>query len=80
MIWTMISKKITFDYKGGEYTQSFKIRGTNLPWTYECDVDWISVNPGASSLTIDVYYGGVDDEYYVAVMHEAVTDYNNFIE
>lgn len=34
--------------------------------------------PGASSLTIDVYYGGVDDEYYVAVMHEAVTDYNNF--
>lgn len=47
-------KKITFDYNGGEYTQNLKIRGTNLPWTYECDESWISIKTGAASLTIKV--------------------------
>lgn len=54
LIWTMVSKTIKFDYTGGTYTQNFNIRGTNLPWTYECDSTWIGLTPSASSITIDV--------------------------
>lgn len=51
----MISKTIKFDYNGGNYTQNFKIRGTNLPWTYECDVNWIGITSGATSLSLEVH-------------------------
>lgn len=50
----MASKKITFKYSGGEYTQNFSIRGTNLPWTWECDTDWLAITTGAMSLTVKV--------------------------
>lgn len=50
----MIYKTIKFDYNGGNYTQNFKIRGTNLPWTYECDVNWVRITTGATSLSIEV--------------------------
>ena len=49
-----MEKTIKFDYTGGEYTQNFNIRGTNLPWTYECDAPWISIKTGASSLSVKV--------------------------
>lgn len=39
---------------GGQKTQNFKIRGTNLPWTYECEDGWIAIKSGATSLTMDV--------------------------
>ena len=50
----MTSKKITFDYNGGEYTQDLKIRGTNLPWKYECNDSWILVSTAASAITVYV--------------------------
>ena len=50
----MDTKKILFNYNGGEYIQNLKIRGTNLPWTYECNDAWINIKPGATSLTIKV--------------------------
>ena len=50
----MTSKKITFDYNGGEYTQNLKIRGTNLPWRYECNDDWILVTKTATTITVYV--------------------------
>ena len=50
----MEEKKITFDYKGGKYTQNFHIRGTNLPWTYESDSPWIAITTGATSITMEV--------------------------
>ena len=50
----MGTKKILFTYNGGEYIQNLKIRGTNLPWTYECSDAWIDIKPGATSLTIKV--------------------------
>ena len=50
----MTSKKITFDYNGGEYTQNLKIRGTNLPWRYECNDDWILVTTAATTITVYV--------------------------
>lgn len=50
----MEEKKITFDYKGGKYTQEFRIRGTNLPWTYESDSPWIAITTGATSITMEV--------------------------
>lgn len=52
--WVMVSKTIKFDYTGGKYIQDFQIRGTNLPWTYECDADWIELTAGATSLIIVV--------------------------
>lgn len=57
MVWnsTMNSKTITFDYTGGEYTQKFNIRGTNLPWTYECVDNWIAITTASNSLTVKVY-------------------------
>ena len=48
----MTSKKITFDYNGGEYTQNLKIKGTNLPWRYECNDDWILVTKTATAITV----------------------------
>ncbi len=54
LVWTMINKVINFDYAGGQQTQNFKIRGTNLPWTYECEDGWITLSNGATSLTMDV--------------------------
>lgn len=51
---TMVSKTITFDYNGGTYTQELKIRGTNLPWRYECDCKWIVVATAATSLTVNI--------------------------
>ena len=50
----MVSKKISFKYTGGEYTQNFNIRVTNLPWTWECDADWLAITTGAMSLTVKV--------------------------
>lgn len=50
----MTSKKITFDYNGGEYTQNLKIRGTNLPWRYECDDKWILVSTMATAISVYV--------------------------
>ena len=50
----MTSKKITFDYNGGEYTQDLKIRGTNLPWRYECNDSWILVSTTATAITVYV--------------------------
>lgn len=50
----MTSKKITFDYNGGEYTQDLKIRGTNLPWKYECNDSWILVSAAATAITVYV--------------------------
>jgi len=50
----MTSKKITFDYNGGEYTQDLKIRGTNLPWKYECNDSWILVSTAATAITVYV--------------------------
>jgi hypothetical protein len=50
----MTSKKITFDYNGGEYTQDLKISGTNLPWRYECNDNWILVTTAATSITVSV--------------------------
>lgn len=52
--WTMVTKTINFSYTGGRYTQNFSIRGTNLPWRYECGCDWILVSAGATSLTVEV--------------------------
>ena len=34
--------------------------------------------PGATSLTVDIYYGGDTGEYSVCAVHEALTDYNDF--
>lgn len=48
----MTSNKITFDYNGGEYTQNLKIKGTNLPWRYECNDDWILVTKTATTITV----------------------------
>lgn len=50
----MTSKTITFDYNGGEYTQNLKIRGTNLPWRYECKDNWILVSTTATTITVFV--------------------------
>lgn len=50
----MTSKIIKFDYNGGEYTQNLKIVGTNLPWRYECDNDWIFVSTAATTITVYV--------------------------
>ena len=50
----MTNKKITFDYNGGEYTQDLKIRGTNLPWKYECNDSWILVSTTATAITVYV--------------------------
>ena len=50
----MVTKTINFDYTGGKYTQNFSIRGTNLPWRYECNDSWIVVSTGAMSLTVEV--------------------------
>ena len=50
----MTTKEIKFDYNGGEYTQNFNIRGTNLPWTYECDCPWLYITTASSSLTFKV--------------------------
>lgn len=52
--WVMVSKTINFDYTGGRYTQNFNIRGTNLPWRYECEDSWIVISTGAMSLTVEV--------------------------
>lgn len=49
-----MSKTVTFDYNGGTYTQKLKIKGTNMPWRYECDSSWIKVSTGATSLTLSV--------------------------
>lgn len=54
LILKMKSKIINFDYTGGEKTQNFNIRGTNLPWSYECEDDWIGIKTGATSLNMDV--------------------------
>lgn len=54
LVWMMENKVINFDYKGGQYTQNFKIRGTNLPWTYECEDGWIGITTGATNLNMDV--------------------------
>ena len=50
----MTSNKITFGCNGGEYTQKLKIRGTNLPWRYECADDWILVSASATAITVNV--------------------------
>ena len=50
----MTSKKITFDYNGGKYTQNLKIRGTNLPWRYESKDNWILVSTTATTITVYV--------------------------
>ena len=34
--------------------------------------------PGATSLTVDIYYGGENDGYEVVVINEAVTDFYNY--
>lgn len=50
----MMSKTVTFDHNGGVYTQKLKIRGTSMPWRYECDSEWINVTCGATSITVSV--------------------------
>lgn len=50
----LMTKKISFEYKGGEYIQKLSIRGENLPWRYECNEDWITITTGPTSLTISV--------------------------
>lgn len=48
------SKIIKFDYVGGTQTQKFNICGTNLPWRYKCDTEWITIETGATSIIITV--------------------------
>lgn len=50
----MVTKTVKFDYTGGKYTQNLNVRGTNLPWRYECDADWIIISTGGTSINIEV--------------------------
>ena len=62
-------KTVEFNYKGGEYTQKISIRGENLPWRYECNVDWIKVTTGATFLTftVDPVYDYKKREGYIDI-------------
>jgi len=64
-----MSKTISFNWAGGKYTQKIKISGTNLPWGYKCDADWVKTERGMTTLdvTVDKTYDFRDRDCVVKI-------------